>query len=232
MRKRIFSLFLAGALATGLLAGCSSNSGEQESAPVIQSGQAIGETEPEEETDTSEEADTGNADMEENESNEAGGKTIVVYFSATGNTERVAGMIAEAAGGELSALEPVESYTDADLDWTDENSRVGKEHDDPEQRKIELVSTEIKGWEDASVVYVGYPVWWGIAAWPVNSFVEANDFTEKTVIPFCTSVSSGLGESGELLAELAGSGAWKEGMRFPSNVSDEEVWGWVEGLGL
>ncbi|WP_347563098.1 flavodoxin [Pseudoflavonifractor sp. BSD2780061688st1 E11] len=73
-------------------------------------------------------------------------------------------------------------------------------------------------------------MWWGIAAWPVNTFVEANDFTGKTVIPFCTSASSGLGDSGELLAELAGTGDWQEGMRFSSSVSDEDVAVWVESL--
>ncbi len=128
-------------------------------------------------------------------------------------------------------LEPVEPYTDVDLDWTDENSRVGREHNDLEQRDIELVSTMVDGWESASVVYIGYPIWWGIAAWPVNGFVESNDFTGKTVIPFCTSASSGLGESGELLEELAGSGEWEEGARFPSNVSNEDIQAWLEDLG-
>lgn len=232
MRKRVFSLILVGTLAASLLTGCGPNTREQESAPVLQSEQAIGEKELEEETDTLGETDTGNTDMEESEGNEVGGKTIVVYFSATGNTEQVAGMIAGVTGGELFALEPVEPYTDADLDWTDGNSRVGREHDDPEQRKIELISTVIDDWEDVSVVYIGYPLWWGIAAWPVNGFVEANDFTGKTVIPFCTSASSGFGESGELLADLAGSGEWKEGMRFPSDVSDEEIRKWIAGLGI
>lgn len=230
MRKRVFSLFLVGALAAGLLAGCGSNSKEQESDPVVQSEQTTGEKESEEESDASGEIDVEDTTMEEIESDEADGKTIVVYFSATGNTEQVAAVIAEATGGELFELEPVEPYTDADLDWTDENSRVGREHDDPEQREVELVFTAVDGWEDASTVYIGYPVWWGIAAWPVNGFVKANDFTGKTVLPFCTSSSSGLGESGELLAELAGSGEWKEGMRFPSDVSDEEVTNWVESF--
>lgn len=87
-----------------------------------------------------------------------------------------------------------------------------------------------KGLEGRATFY--YPVWWGIAAWPVNTFIEANDFTGKTVIPFCTSSSSGLGESGELLAELAGTGDWQEGMRFRSSVSEEDVTAWVESLGL
>lgn len=68
-----------------------------------------------------------------------------------------------------------------------------------------------------------YPIWWGIAAWPVDSFVENNDFTGKTVIPFCTSASSGIGESGQLLAEMAGTGDWQEGMRFRSSVDEADV---------
>ena len=78
----------------------------------------------------------------------------------------------------------------------------------------------------------GYPIWWGIAAWPVDGFIKANDFTGKTVIPFCTSSSSGLGESGELLKEMAGTGEWLEGERFRSGASEETVLSWVEGLGL
>lgn len=78
----------------------------------------------------------------------------------------------------------------------------------------------------------GHAIWWGIDAWPVDGFVEANDFTGKTVIPFCTSASSGLGQSGELLANLAGTGDWQEGIRFRSSVSEEDVQSWIEGLGL
>ncbi len=232
MNKRVFSLIMVGVLIAGLLVGCGSNSEDTKNDQTVQAEQTTDERKLEEESDALENVAAEDAGIEETESSEAEEKIIVVYFSATGNTEQVASVIAEATGGELFQLEPVEPYTDGDLDWTDKNSRVGKEHEDPEQREIELVSTTIDGWESASVVYVGFPLWWGIAAWPVNSFVKANDFTGKTVIPFCTSASSGLGESGELLAELAGSGEWKEGMRFPSNASDEEVREWVKGMGL
>ena len=232
LTKRVFSLIVTGALTAGLLAGCSPNSKESETDnTVVQPEQTTNEKEPKEETDMPEKTDTEDTNMEVTDSSEVDGKTIVVYFSATGNTEQAANVIAEATGGELFELEPVEPYTDGDLDWTDENSRVGREHNDPERREIELVSTMIDGWESASVVYIGYPIWWGIAAWPVNGFVEANDFTGKTVIPFCTSASSGLGESGELLEELAGSGEWEEGARFPSNVSDEDIRAWLEEQG-
>lgn len=81
-------------------------------------------------------------------------------------------------------------------------------------------------------MFIGYPIWWGIAAWPVDAFINANDFTGKTVIPFATSSSSGLGESGELLAELAGTGDWQEGQRFRSGVNEADVTEWVNGLGL
>lgn len=97
---------------------------------------------------------------------------------------------------------------------------------------MELVAAKVPDWESYDTVFIGYPIWWGIAAWPVDSFIKANDFTGKTVVPFCTSTSSGLGESGELLEEMAGTGEWLEGERFSSNTSEDDVKAWVEGLGL
>ena len=160
-----------------------------------------------------------------------GGKTLVVYYSASGNTGRVAQAIANTTGGDTFELIPVTPYTDEDLDWTADGSRVNQEHDDESLRDIALESTTVDNWAEYDTVYVGYPIWWGIAAWPVNSFIKSNDFTGKTVIPFCTSSSSGLGESGQLLADMAGAGDWQEGRRFQSSASDEEVAEWVNSLG-
>ena len=160
------------------------------------------------------------------------GNILVVYFSATGNTEEVAGYIADAAGGDIFEIEPVDAYTAADLRWTDENSRVVQEYENPELRDIELVSATVENWAEYDTVLIGYPIWWGIAAWPVNGFVEANDFTGKTVIPFCTSSSSGLGQSGQLLAQLAGTGNWLEGHRFRSSASESDVTSWLQELGI
>ena len=143
-----------------------------------------------------------------------------------------ANAIAEATGGDLFEITPAAPYTDDDLNWTDENSRVVQEYENPEERDVELTAYTPDNWADYDVVYIGYPIWWGIAAWPVDGFVEANDFTGKTVVPFCTSSSSGLGESGQLLADLAGTGTWLEGQRFRSGVSQEDVNAWVESLGL
>ena len=141
---------------------------------------------------------------------EGTGKTLVVYFSAQGHTEEVAQQMAENLGADIFEIEPAEEYTTADLNWTDENSRVSREHEDESLRNIELKKTTVDNWEDYDTVLIGYPIWWGIAAWPVDTFVKANDFNGKTVIPFCTSASSGLGRSGDLLAEEANGGNWQQ----------------------
>ena len=160
------------------------------------------------------------------------GKTLVIYYSASGNTERVAKDIAEAAGADLFEVVPTEVYTSEDLNWTNSDSRVSREHDDESLRDVPLTTTEVPDWDSYDTVFIGYPIWWGIAAWPVDTFVKNNDFTGKTVIPFATSSSSGMGQSGSLLADMAGTGEWQEGQRFSSGVSSDDVQSWVNGLGL
>ena len=162
----------------------------------------------------------------------ADGNVLVVYYSASGNTETAANYIAQATGGDIFEITPAEPYTSDDLNWTDDNSRVSREHEDESLRDVELTTTEVENWDSYDTVFIGYPIWWGIAAWPVDGFVEANDFSGKTVIPFCTSSSSGLDQSGELLAQLAGTGDWQEGQRFRSSASQEDINEWVDSLGL
>lgn len=235
MRKRRLLLIAACMMMAGVLAGCGSSN--EQTANTSQAIQAETVAEPETVSGATEESESEEVSAEEDntkerDTEETAEKTLVVYFSASGNTERVAEIIAETTGGELFELVPVELYTDEDLDWTDDNSRVTVEHENPEQREVELTADTVEDWQNVSVVYVGYPIWWAEAAQPMESFIKANDFTGKTVIPFCTSSSSGLGESGELLAEMAGTGDWQEGMRFQSSVSEEDVVTWVESLGL
>lgn len=160
------------------------------------------------------------------------GKALVVYFSASGNTKNVAEYIAKATDGDVFEITPKDEYSDADLNWRDESSRVNYEHDNPDARNIELVSSSVDNWDAYDTVFIGYPIWWGIAAWPVDTFVKSNDFTGKTVVPFCTSTSSGLGESGKLLEEMAGTGSWLEGERFQSGASEKDVADWVNSLGI
>jgi hypothetical protein len=218
--KKLISVMLTGVMAMGLLAGCGSSS---ESAEEDSSEQAAQE----ETQDDTEETAEGASDAAS-----GSGNVLIAYYSATGNTEEVANVIADATGGDLFELEPVEPYTDDDLNWTDDNSRVSQEHEDESLRDVELVSATPENWDSYDTVFIGYPIWWGIAAWPVDSFVESNDFTGKTVIPFATSASSGMGESGQLLEEMAGTGDWQEGQRFRSGADEADVQEWVNGLGL
>ena len=182
-------------------------------------------------TEPSESSSTAPAESEPETQPETG-KTLVVYYSASGNTERVAKDIAEAAGADLFEIVPTEVYTSDDLDWTNPDSRVSREHDDESLRDVPLTTTGVPDWDSYDTVFIGYPIWWGIAAWPVDTFVKNNDFTGKTVIPFATSSSSGMGQSGSLLADMAGTGEWQEGQRFSSGVSSDDVQSWVNGLGL
>ena len=182
-------------------------------------------------TEPSESSSTAAAESEPETQPETG-KTLVVYYSASGNTERVAKDIAEAAGADLFEIVPTEVYTSEDLNWTNPDSRVSREHDDESLRDVPLTTTEVPDWDSYDTVFIGYPIWWGIAAWPVDTFVKNNDFTGKTVIPFATSSSSGMGQSGSLLADMAGTGEWQEGQRFSSGVSSDDVQSWVNGLGL
>lgn len=222
--KRLLSFFLAAGMLLALAACGNSNRPESEDASTAQEPAAVPAVQPAESETT---ADTG-PDAEGNTS----GGVLVAYYSATGNTEAVARYIANAAGGDLFEIAPAEPYTSEDLNWTDSQSRVSREHDDPALRTMELSEATVDGWENYDTVFIGYPIWWGIAAWPVDNFITANDFTGKTVIPFCTSSSSGLGESGELLAELAGTGNWLEGQRFRSSAAEEDVAEWVGGLNI
>ena len=222
--KKLTALFLSLALILSLAAcGNETPSSGGSNAPETSAPQSSG-TE-------SESNGPSSSQQESSESADAGsGKTLVVYFSATGNTEEAANYIAQFTGGDLFELEPAEPYTSDDLNWRDDNSRVSQEYYDESLRNVELIADTVENWDSYDTVFIGYPIWWGVAAWPVDTFVKANDFTDKTIIPFCTSTSSGLGQSGELLAELAGTGDWQEGMRFRSSVSEADVQEWLEGL--
>ena len=162
----------------------------------------------------------------------SGKKTLVVYYSASGSTKAVAQNIAESADADIFEITPVNPYTSDDLNWTNNNSRVSKEHNDESLRNVELTKVTPDNWDSYDTVLIGYPIWWGSAAWPVDTFVKGNDFTGKTVIPFCTSTSSGLGDSGTRLQKLAGTGNWQAGQRFSSGASASEVSKWVKSLKL
>lgn len=156
------------------------------------------------------------------------GATLVAYFSATGNTEEIARALAEHLGADVFAVEAAQPYTDADLDYNDSSSRASTERVDA---RPELAQVTPDGWAGYQTVLLGYPIWWGEAAWPLRTFAEGNDFAGKTVVPFCTSASSGIGSSGEGLAELAGGGDWLGGERFSAGATDDAA-AWADDLDL
>lgn len=159
------------------------------------------------------------------------GKTLVVYFSATGSTERVANYIKNAADADIFELEPADPYTSADLNYGNENSRVVYEHEHPEAQDIELVSTSVPDWSSYDTVFIGYPIWWHSASWVVYNFVKDNDFTGKTVIPFSTSASSG--EVGDdVIKTMTSTGTWLTGRGFRSSAPESTVKTWVDSLNL
>ena len=161
---------------------------------------------------------------------------LVVYFSATGNTENVAEYIADYTGGDIFELVPADPYTSADLRWTDDNSRVVREYEAKQAgtlQTVQLIEDTVENWAEYDTVFLGFPIWWYEAAWPVYDFVESNDFTGKMVYTFCTSSSSGLGNSTQVLADMAGgSGNWQDGRRFSSGASRSTVESWLEGLNI
>ena len=214
-------------LIVSLVACSNSNTGNSSATPAGDNDGASGQSEiagetPSETPDTAQNESTGNT----------GEKTLVVVYSASGNTKRIADIIVSTTGDDLFEITPKEPYTSDDLDWTDRDSRVSREHEDESLRNVELTTTAVENWDEYDTVFIGYPIWWGIAAWPTDTFVKANDFTGKTVIPFCTSSSSGLGQSGELLKDEATGGNWLEGQRFQSRASEDTVKEWVRDLEL
>ena len=221
--KKLTAFLLSFVLILGLAACGSSSNASAASTKAAPTQQATAETT---------EATAPVSEETEQAPEASGSKILVVYYSASGNTARVAQDIADASGADLFEIVPTEIYTNEDLNWTNSNSRVSREHDDESLRQVPLTTTEVPDWDSYDTVFIGYPIWWGIAAWPVDGFVKANDFTGKTVIPFATSSSSGMGRSGSLLADMAGTGTWQDGQRFSSGVSTADVQNWVSGLGL
>ena len=172
------------------------------------------ETEPAPETDTESE----------------GTKVLVVYFSATNTTEGVAEHIANGLNADIYEIVPEEAYTDADLDYNDNNSRTTIEMNDPNARPV--ISGSVENMEQYDTVFIGYPIWWGEAPRIVSTFVESYDFSGKTIVPFCTSGGSDMGSSAASLEQRANGAAWLDGRRLNGSDSQDTVMEWVNSLDL
>lgn len=159
-----------------------------------------------------------------------GDKILVAYFSATGHTKAAAEALADGLGADLYEIVPAEPYTDADLDYTDPKSRSNTEMNDPGARPE--ISGSVEDMEQYGTVFLGYPIWFGEAPRIMDTFVESYDLYGKTLVPFCTSSSSGFGSSDSYLRAAAGGSVWLDGHRFSADDTDEDIMSWVGGLEL
>lgn len=156
---------------------------------------------------------------------------LVTYFSASGVTAKVAQKLAEAINAPLYEIKPAKAYTSADLDWRDERSRSSVEMKDLSCRPP--LADNDADVANADVVFIGFPVWWYREPSIIDTFLEAYDFTGKTVVPFATSGSSSIGDSGDRMQEIVGKKVKVlAGKRFSSNVTVDELQKWAESLDI
>lgn len=154
----------------------------------------------------------------------------MVYFSCTNTTKGIAESIVEITDGTLHRIVPEVPYTSEDLNYNNSSSRANREQNDPSARPA--ISGEIENFSNYDVIFLGYPIWWGKAPKIISTFLESHDFADKTIVPFCTSHSSGIGSSDTDLHELAKQAAWKQGQRFNGNESKETIKDWIESMNL
>ena len=209
--KRIIAL-LTMAVFILMLAGCAASNSSSQSEAETKAAASKSVTESSKAADETKAENSGTAN---------GGKTLVVYFSATGTTKGVAEQIASFTGADTYEITAAQPYTSDDLNYNDSDSRTTKEQNDKSARPE--ISSEKLDLAAYDTIYIGYPIWWGEEPRIMDTFVESYDFSGKTMIPFCTSGSSGIGSSGDNLEENAGSGNWLEGERLSSS-SDIEDW--------
>lgn len=207
-----------------LCVGCGSQPAQTVSAPVP--------TEAPEQTPTEtpiSEQETGSAPetevAEEPAVTEAQSSILVVYFSATGTTRGAAERIAALTGADLAEIVPAQPYTAEDLNYNDRSTRATVEQNTPDARPEIANEISLDGY---TTVYLGYPIWWGQAPRILSTFVESHDFTGITVVPFCTSGSSGAGRTGETLGEQAGTGTFLPSTRLSAGISEAELQAWIE----
>ncbi len=214
MKTKVTALLLTVLLVLSLTA-CKAASPEQTTAPQTeaQTEAAVSEKQTEAET---KEAETN------------AGKVLVVYFSATGTTKGVAEKIAKITNADIYEIKAAQEYSSADLDWNDSSSRSTKEQNDKSARPE--IASEKLSLDGYTTIYIGYPIWWGEEPRIMDTFVESYNFDGITMIPFCTSSSSGIGRSGKNLEENAKSGKWLDGERFGGNATEADIQSRIEAI--
>lgn len=228
--KKVIAVLLSMVMVLGL-AACGTSTNQPTQTPSAEESASQSTENQAESSSEKPSSDASTNEPEETETPEANGhRVLVAYFSATGTTEGVAEHIASGLGADLYEIVPEEPYTDADLNYNDDNSRSTIEMNDPNARPA--ISGSVENMEQYEIVFVGYPIWWGEAPRIISTFMESYDFSGKTIVPFCTSGGSGIGSSARNLEELTSGAAWVSGTRLNGGSSQETVMEWVNGLGL
>ena len=155
-------------------------------------------------------------------------KKLVVYFSASGNTKKLAMKIASLEGADLHEILPQEPYTKEDLNWLNPNSRSSVEMKDKTSRP--KIANKVEDISQYDTIYVGFPIWWYVGPTIINTFLEGYDLKDKTIITFATSGGSGMGETVEWLESSCKGAILKEGRVFSSNVGDDELLEWIKKI--
>lgn len=155
-------------------------------------------------------------------------KNLVAYFSAGGVTKKLAVRLANAVGADIHEIIPKQPYSEADLNWQDKNSRSSIEMNDKSSRPE--VANKVGNVEQYDNIFVGFPIWWYVAPTIINTFLEQQDLNGKTIIPFATSGSSGMGETNQYLKVSAKGAVLKEGRRFEANAGEAELRAWAENF--
>ena len=220
--KRILGAILSFGLIL-CMSGCSGTAHSAVSSETTTQAQTTGTSTVE--TEKTEATTTAATETETTTEKAVENKTLVVYFSATGTTKRIAEKIAAIENADLYEIKPKQPYSSKDLDYSDKKSRTTKEQNDKKSRPE--ISSEKLNLSGYTTIYIGYPIWWGEEPRIMDTFVENYDFGNIKMIPFCTSGGSGIGNSGSNLAKNAGSGNWQKGARLQSNISDGKLTDWI-----
>ena len=219
--KKAIAILLSLTMILGL-AACG-NSASQTEQPSTEDTSVESKADTNSAEDSTDMENTDNQDVQDH-------KVLVAYFSATGTTKGVAEHIANGLNADIYEIVPEDPYTDADLNYNDNNSRTTIEMNDPNARPA--ISGSVENMEQYDIIFVGYPIWWGEAPRIVSTFMESYDFSGKTIVPFCTSGGSGIGSSASNLERLTSGATWLDGRRLNGSDSQDTVMEWVNSIDL
>lgn len=219
--KKAITILLSLTMILGL-AACG-NSASQTEKPSTEDTSVESKADTNSAENSTDKENTDNQDVQDH-------KVLVAYFSATGTTKGVAEHIANGLNADIYEIVPEDPYTDADLNYNDNNSRTTIEMNDPNARPA--ISGSVENMEQYDIIFVGYPIWWGEAPRIVSTFMESYDFSGKTIVPFCTSGGSGIGSSASNLERLTSGATWLDGRRLNGSDSQDTVMEWVNSLDL